>query len=1030
MKPTRTIIGLSLLCGLLIWIFDAIMDYAFYYPGTFVGLLITNVPGHEIYVRIVALVVLLVFGIILSRVFSSLSEAHSRAETERKRAETYLELAPVIFVALDETGEVILANRTTCEVLGYREDEILGQDWFENFLPDEVREKTRKVFRHLMQGNIQGYEYVEQPVRTYDGQERIIQWHNTTLTNESGTTNGVLSCGVDVTDLRNREKELEALHERWRQVVNQAPLPIMVHAEDGQVVTINDVWSELTGYELEEIPTIDAWTKKAYGVRKNDVKKDIHALYSLGERRDEGEYEVICKDGTRRVWEFSSAPLGKGEQGRRLVVSMARDVTEKKQAQRRLLRVNSLLRAVRNVNQSIVQEHHTPELLQCVCDELANARGYNSAWAALTAGDATHAEIACDEELKGSFEKLRQQMKHGDLPGCARQSLSEPERVHVIDQVSTCGDCPLAYEIEEGVRMSVAIKSSGNVFGVLSVALPQEKQPDQEELGLLHEVAGDLGLAMRGIAEEEKRHRAEKARRRSERKFRGLANSAPAVICTLKPDGTVEFVNQYVEEISGYKPDDLTGKNWWNIFLPGELSGHVDQLMDAFEKGDVRDYEMPLKTEEGDVRTMSWNSFNEWNDDGTLHRIKGIGIDVTERDHTRHQLENAKNRLEETLERLQRAQQQVVEQERDRALTQMASGIAHDFNNALSTVRGFTDLLLEAPEKREDEETLLKYLHLIDKATTRASDTVRRMRKFYRPREETVLVSLDINETVEEAISMTRPRWKDQAEAEGAAITVEQDLSEVPPVKGNESELHEMLTNLIFNAIDAMPEGGTLRFHTRQEENYVLIEVSDNGRGMDEEVIQHCWEPFYTTKVQTGTGLGLSVIKGIVNRHEGSIEVSSEPGEGATFQIYLPVAEDTRDVKDKRPLSAEAVDTLAVLVVEDVPEQRQLLTEYLQAEGHRVDTASDGKEGMDAFAAGSYDLVITDRAMPQASGDDVAAVVKKQDADMPVIMLSGFGDMMDAAGEKPDSVDLLVSKPVTRKDMREAIARVLGNSRE
>ena len=1027
MKLERKIVAASAVCGLGVWIFDALMDYQFYYPRPFLDILVTDIPGHEIYVRTSAFVVFLVFGYLMARVVSSLREARREADSERKKAETYLELAGVVFVALDSDGKVTLANRATCEILGYHRDEILGEDWFENFLPGRVRDKTREVFRQLMQGNIRANEHVEQPILTYDGEERMIQWHNTTLTDDSGATTGVLGCGMDVTELRRQENELEAAHERFRRTVTEAPFPIMVHAEDGEVLIINDVWTELTGYAPEEIPTIEDWTARAYGARKNNVRKKIDALYSADERLEEGDYEIQCKDGSKRIWDFSSAPLGKDEDGRRLVVSMAMDVTEKRAVERRLLRMNSLLRAIRNVNQIIVREQDPTRLLSKACADLTEARDYNSAWAALTR-DSERALTTCKSgELGDAFERLREKMEGGELPECARAALASPGEVQIFSNEAGCGDCPLTEELASGVRLSVAMRSPESVFGVLSVALPEDRGPDDEELELLHEVAADLGLALRGIVQEEKRHRTEDALRQSERRFRHLTQSAPCIICNLDPDGTTRFVNDYIYEVTGYETDEVIDRNWWDIFLPGELSEHVDELMEEFESGPVRDHEMPLRTRDGEIRTVSWNSFNDRAPDGSIRQIKGIGIDVTERNHTRHELEKAKARLEETLDRLQQAQQQMVEQERHRALSHMASGIAHDFNNALSTIRGFTDLLLEVPEKREDEDTLVKYLRLISRATKRAAATVKRMRKFYRPSEETVLRPIDINECIKEAVEMTRPRWKQEAEAEGVTISVKQDLSTVPNVLGNEAELHELFTNLIFNAIDAMPEGGTLKFLTTMEHDRVLVTVSDTGKGMSEADRLHCWEPFYTTKVQTGTGLGLSVVKGIVNRHQGEISVHTSSGEGTTFRIRLPATESTEDSDSARPHElATGGDKLKILVVEDAAEQRHLLTEYLIAEGHRVDTASNGDEGIKAFRAGDYDLIITDRAMPETSGDRVAATIKEKAPNKPIIMLTGFGDMMEAADEKPDSVDLLLPKPITKDDLHRAISEVFA----
>ncbi|MFW6138011.1 MAG: PAS domain S-box protein [Spirochaetota bacterium] len=386
------------------------------------------------------------------------------------------------------------------------------------------------------------------------------------------------------------------------------------------------------------------------------------------------------------------------------------------------------------------------------------------------------------------------------------------------------------------------------------------------------------------------------------------------------------------------------------------------------------------------------------------------------------------NERKQALETLHRTQQQVVEQERYRALSQMASGIAHDFNNALSTIMGFTDLMLQMPETLNDTEKVKRNLELISKSARNAAAIVRRMRKFYRPREDEKLSVVDLNQQVEEAVSATEPRWKQVARSRGVDIFIEKDLGNIEPVGGNEHELQEMLTNLIFNAVDAMPEGGTLRFRTRQEQQEVLLEVSDTGVGMPEDVRRKCFDPFFTTKGESGTGLGLSTVQGIVTRHKGRITVDSEEGQGTCFRIYLPVSSFKK--KDRLFIEGKPEDTarsLKILVVEDSPDQRHLLGELLQMDHHYPEMATDGREGLNKFNAGWYDVVITDRAMPGMSGDEFAGMVKSIVPRKLVIMLTGFGEMMDAAGEKPGSVDLVISKPVTIQKLRNAIDKVMGH---
>ena len=406
---------------------------------------------------------------------------------------------------------------------------------------------------------------------------------------------------------------------------------------------------------------------------------------------------------------------------------------------------------------------------------------------------------------------------------------------------------------------------------------------------------------------------------------------------------------------------------------------------------------------------------------GRATHTVGFFRDITDRKEAERELREAYDELRET-------QRQLIDQERQRALSEMASGIAHDFNNALSTIRGFSELLLNSPEKASNREILYRYLHYIDTAASHAAETVRRMRKFYRPADDQdVHERLNVNALVEEALSMTRPRWEHEAQAQGRKISMLREFQDVPTVRGSESELHEMVTNLIFNAVDAIEEEGTITVATRPDNEHVILEVRDTGRGMDAETRNHCLDPFFTTKVETGTGLGLSVTQGIVRRHEGDIEIESEVGVGTTVRASLPAAKSGMR-QEKAPRERDLPDGLKVLVVEDDNVQRELLAEILGSEGHTVELAADGREGIEKFDAGWYNLVITDRAMPEMNGDEVAQLVKERAPEKPVIMLTGFGEMMDAADETPDGVDVVVSKPVGLMKLKEAIGTAVGNT--
>jgi signal transduction histidine kinase len=398
--------------------------------------------------------------------------------------------------------------------------------------------------------------------------------------------------------------------------------------------------------------------------------------------------------------------------------------------------------------------------------------------------------------------------------------------------------------------------------------------------------------------------------------------------------------------------------------------------------------------------------------------------------HERRQAEAAvleyNARLQEALNELRTTQEQVIQQERLRALGEMASGIAHDFNNALAPVVGFSELLLARPENLQDPQLAQQYLQLIHTGARDAASVVARLREFYRQRETNeVFGAVELAALIEQVVSLTQPKWKNQAQAEGRTVQIQLELGEAPPVVGNETELREVLTNLIFNAVDAMPQGGTITLRTRADGDSVLLEVADTGTGMPEEVRQRCFEPFFSTKGARGTGLGLAMVHGTIERHGGRIEISSALGSGTTFRIRLPRG-DFQASSSSAP-HGHPLLSLRVLVVDDDAGVRAVTVAYLQSEGHQVEAAGNGQEALQVIEHSAIDLVITDRAMPGMSGDQLAVAVKRLHPHLPIVLLTGFGDLMAATGDIPPGVDCVIGKPVTLETLRRTIATVTGH---
>jgi signal transduction histidine kinase len=382
--------------------------------------------------------------------------------------------------------------------------------------------------------------------------------------------------------------------------------------------------------------------------------------------------------------------------------------------------------------------------------------------------------------------------------------------------------------------------------------------------------------------------------------------------------------------------------------------------------------------------------------------------------------------LHAAYEDLRSTQEVELQQERLRALGQMASGIAHDINNSITPAALYLDALLEKSDTLPAEA--VDRLQTIQRAVSDVSATVARMREFYRQREtQQAFVPVQINDLVRHVVDLTRARWSDMPLQRGVAIDVRTELaSRLPPVLGIDHELREALINLVFNAVDAMPRGGTLIVRTRVEEgNRVVVEVTDTGVGMDEEARRRCLEPFYTTKGERGTGLGLAMVFGVAQRHSADIDVDSSVGVGTTIRMSFAAL---ADAGERPPQSRGVVSSpRRILIIDDDPVLLRSLHDALALDGHSVVMANGGEEGIERYRAAlpgkqPFDVVFTDLGMPYVDGRQVSATIKALSPATPVIMLTGWGQHMQDDGESPPNVDKLLGKPPRLRDLRAALA--------
>jgi signal transduction histidine kinase len=386
--------------------------------------------------------------------------------------------------------------------------------------------------------------------------------------------------------------------------------------------------------------------------------------------------------------------------------------------------------------------------------------------------------------------------------------------------------------------------------------------------------------------------------------------------------------------------------------------------------------------------------------------------------------------LQEAYQSLKDTQTHLVESERLNAVGQLAAGVAHDFNNLLTGMLGQAELLkMDLAHSPPAIEASRERAELLETLALQGAAAVRRMQDFTRIRKDTPSGAVDLNVVMRNAVEVTRGKWKDECLARGVQVNVRMQPGEIPLTAGNAAELTQVVSNLIFNAVEALNGGGEILLATRSDGQDIRLSVTDNGVGMSPEVRKRIFEPFFTTK-GFGQGLGMSIIYGIIARHGGEITVCSAEKEGSTIELRLPVVALAAKKVGKDRGKSVPVGPARVLVVDDSDINRALFEGYLAHLGHKVRLAGNGQEALSMFEREGADLVITDLSMPGLSGWQVAEGVKKQNPNVPVILVSGWAIQQDEPRIRESGVDRVLQKPCPMAKFQEIVQETLRDARK
>jgi len=922
-----------------------------------------------------------------------------------------------------------------------------------------------------------------------------------------GNITGIMGVGLDITSRLEMEQALAESEEQFRRAIMSAPQPIMLHAEDGQVIQVNRAWTGLSGYSSEQIKTIDDWVNLAYPGKAAQVKKGIQRLYGLGESTTEGEFTVRTAGGGRRIWQFSTAPLGRLPDGRHLVLSMAVDLTERKRAEEQTQASEERFRSLVNnvpgvVYRCLVDQHWTMIYLS---DEVEDITGYPAddfignrvrAYASIIHPDdremvEREVALALDEDRPFSLEyrllradgkvawvfergsraqnggqegrwldgvilditsaKRDQQAREQSealyttlfqgIPDAIFLLETRPGRDGEIIQANQAAADMHGYQLDEIVGMNVrqlntehyAAQAPDRLQDMMASGWAIFELEHRRKDGTVFplEVRGGavtldgerFGIAIeRDISE---RLESENALRASEDRFRELFNnmSSGVAVYAPSPDGQKFFfkeINPAGLGIVGLEREDIIGRDVVEVF-PGVAGlGLLEVFRRVMQTGEAE--HLPLSAYED-------NNLSLWVENYVCRLPSGEVVAIFEDVTKRKQAEAERVKLESQLRQSQKLE----------AIGTLAGGIAHDFNNILMAIMGYADLALEdLPKDSPSAESLEQVIA----ASERAKSLVRQILSFSR-REGPDKAPLDVANLVGEVFTMLRA---------SIPTTVEMRLDEPlahDQVLADPVQIQQVIMNLCTNAAQAMEKkGGVLRVGLARVEldsetaaayalleagSYLCLSVSDTGVGISREVMDRIFEPFFTTKqASQGTGMGLAVAHGIAVNHGGMITVYSEHGKGSKFNFYLPVYGGADQWVQEPSLAPGEFrgDGERVFFVDDEPALADLGKRMLGGLGYRVNSFDNPKDALEAFLADpqACDLLITDYTMPKMTGVELGAAFLKERPELPVIVCTGFNNQLREDRARGQGIQMVLYKPLARKDLAQAVRRALRDA--
>ena len=926
-------------------------------------------PMTEVTYLLISILLLVGFYLIqpLCRDFHSsmarLNSAQNELDTVRERLGYVLGGAPIVAFSVNKDGILTMSEGRGLEALGLKPGEVVGRSAF------EVYKDNPNIIRDIRRG-LAG----EDVTASADVVDLTFETHYTPMRDDRGNVVGVFGVAADVSRRKRSETQLRATKERFRTLVETTSDWVWEIDSDAVYTYASPKVKDLLGYEPDELIGKTPFEI----IPPEDAERTSEEFWGYARERVPFQNLVkVClhKDGRDVVLETSGVPVFDDDGHLIGYRGIDRDITARTMAEEALRASESRL------NLALVG---------------ANMGTWD--WDIQTNRVTWSAKV---EELFG--------MERGAFDGTYEtySGLIHPEdRDNVRFAINTALEGKISpYRVRHR-----SIRPDGEIRWLEAIGrvVRDDAGTPERMIGVITDVT-DRELANMQL-------------RREKEAAKMYLDIVGTIMVALNKDGTVQLINRKGCEILGYEEQEIIGKNWFENFLPESIREEVGAAFKRILDGElepVEYYENPVLARSGEERLIAWHNTVIKDDDGEWVGTLSSGGDITDK----RRAEQAKQELEDQLRHSQRME----------TIGTLAGGIAHDFNNILSPILGYVDM---AMEDVAEDSSVYDYLEQVIKATRRAKELVEQILLFSKNADRDAS-PIHMHLIIREALKLVRASLP-------TTIEIQQNINtDAGIVVANAAQIHQVLVNLCANAAHAMRDsGGILRVslepvdvdealaeeHTAiQPGPYARLTVSDTGRGMDEETLSRVFEPFFTTKdVGEGTGLGLSVVHGIVTSHNGEITLASVPEKGTTATVYFPHSENVLESDEEESLT-DVEGTEHVLFVDDEPVILDLGRRMLERLGYRVTTASNGDEAVRIITANpaAFDIVVSDQTMPRKTGLILAEEIRWIRRDLPVILMTGFSDKITPENLAELDVSSLVMKPLMGRKLGATIRQVL-----